>query len=34
MGSFIHVRALSEIQARILGMIFFEMTGYFTDEPL
>ena len=34
MGSFIHARSLSEIRARVLGMICFEMIGYFSDEPL
>jgi Zn-dependent M28 family amino/carboxypeptidase len=34
MGSFIHARALSEIKTRVLGMICFEMIGYFSDEPL
>ena len=33
MGSFVHARSLHEQQATVLGMVCYEMIGYFTDEP-
>lgn len=33
MGSFIHARSLHEAQADVLGMICYEMLGFFSDEP-
>lgn len=33
MGSFIHAKYLQEHQIPIIGMINYEMIGYFTDEP-
>jgi Zn-dependent M28 family amino/carboxypeptidase len=33
MGSYIHAASLFEAQARVLGMICYEMIGFFSDEP-
>jgi hypothetical protein len=33
MGSFVHARSLFEQQAEVIGMVCFEMIGYFSDEP-
>jgi len=33
MGSYIHARSLYDNQADVLGMICYEMIGYFSDEP-
>ena len=33
MGSYIHARSLYETGVNVLGMICFEMIGYFSDEP-
>lgn len=33
MGSYIHARSLYEARAEVLGMICYEMIGYFSDEP-
>ena len=33
MGSYVHARSLSESKAEVIGMICFEMIGYFSDEP-
>lgn len=33
MGSYIHAASLHEEQAAVLGMICYEMIGYFSDEP-
>lgn len=33
MGSYIHAKSLHEQKADVLGMICFEMIGYFSDEP-
>jgi Zn-dependent M28 family amino/carboxypeptidase len=33
MGSYIHAASLHEEQASVLGMICYEMIGYFSDEP-
>ena len=33
MGSFIHAKSLNESGVNVLGMICYEMIGYFSDEP-
>jgi len=33
MGSFIHAQSLHQQQVDVIGMICFEMIGYFSDEP-
>lgn len=33
MGSYIHAKSLYEARAEVLGMICYEMIGYFSDEP-
>jgi Zn-dependent M28 family amino/carboxypeptidase len=33
MGSYIHAKSLSQDNADVIGMICFEMIGYFSDEP-
>ena len=33
MGSYVHAKSLYEEKADVLGMICFEMIGYFSDEP-
>ena len=33
MGSFIHAKSLSDSGVNVLGMICYEMIGYFSDEP-
>ena len=33
MGSYVHARSLKEQNADVLGMICFEMIGYFSEEP-
>jgi hypothetical protein len=33
MGSYIHAASLFEANAAVLGMICYEMIGYFSDEP-
>ncbi len=33
MGSYVHAQSLSESQADVIGMICYEMIGYFSDEP-
>lgn len=33
MGSYVHARSLHEHNADVLGMICYEMIGYFSDEP-
>lgn len=33
MGSYIHARSLHRQQAEIIGMVCYEMIGYFSDEP-
>ncbi|MGB1103513.1 MAG: M28 family peptidase [Crocinitomicaceae bacterium] len=33
MGSYIHAKSLFENRTKVLGMICFEMIGYFSDEP-
>lgn len=33
MGSFIHAKFLNETRVNVLGMICYEMIGYFSDEP-
>lgn len=33
MGSYIHARSLHDTNADVIGMICYEMIGYFSDEP-
>lgn len=33
MGSYVHAKSLADKKADVLGMICFEMIGYFSDEP-
>jgi hypothetical protein len=33
MGSFVHAKSLSENKVELLGMICFEMIGYFSEQP-
>ena len=33
MGSYIHAKSLHRLKAEVIGMICFEMIGYFSDEP-
>jgi Zn-dependent M28 family amino/carboxypeptidase len=33
MGSYVHAKSLHDSQADVVGMICFEMIGYFSDEP-
>lgn len=33
MGSYVHAESLKEVETEVLGMICYEMIGYFSDEP-
>ena len=33
MGSFIHAQSLNDLDVEVIGMICYEMIGYFSDEP-